>query len=85
MSLSQKKVPDMKNMLNTWRERLPSVYEDFSIWKDLLECRNFVFNLFNNLLNKYQGPEIPPHSPALLQVTNISTISNLLRIFLGII
>eukprot|EP01022_Parablepharisma_sp_SALTPOND_P019995 TRINITY_DN35190_c0_g2_i1.p1 TRINITY_DN35190_c0_g2~~TRINITY_DN35190_c0_g2_i1.p1 ORF type:complete len:1518 (-),score=185.51 TRINITY_DN35190_c0_g2_i1:79-4632(-) len=34
---------DFKSPLNSWRERLPNKCEPFTVWRDLLECRNFLF------------------------------------------
>eukprot|EP00501_MAST-03F_sp_TOSAG23-6_P002265 GSMAST32.ASY1.ANO1.2365.1 assembled CDS len=36
-------VPDLKNILSTWRERLPNKWERVSIWDDLLTFRSHTF------------------------------------------
>lgn len=43
-ALNRQVDPDLKTTLNSWRERLPNKCESFSVWRDLLECRNFLFN-----------------------------------------
>ncbi|KAL6045043.1 putative transformation/transcription domain-associated protein [Balamuthia mandrillaris] len=40
-------IPEIKNILNTWRERLPNKWEDIIVWNDLLSWRQHVFTLIN--------------------------------------
>jgi transformation/transcription domain-associated protein len=42
-----KKSQDLKLVLQAWRERLPSPYDDISIWSDLVAWRRNVFNAIN--------------------------------------
>lgn len=42
------KLGDIRNsILKQWRERLPNVFDDISIWYDLLQWRQHVFSLIN--------------------------------------
>ena len=50
-SLRVNEIVDAKVYLNTWRQRLPCNYEPFQVWKDLLECRNSVFNIILDLIH----------------------------------
>ncbi|KAG8954779.1 hypothetical protein FRC03_011404 [Tulasnella sp. 419] len=39
---------DLKNVLTAWRERLPNLWDDISIWSDLVAWRQHVFQQINN-------------------------------------
>ena len=43
----EKKSSDLKMVLQAWRERLPNVQDDISIWSDLVAWRQNVFNAIN--------------------------------------
>ncbi|KAI0638186.1 atypical/PIKK/TRRAP protein kinase [Trametes polyzona] len=43
----EKKSSDLKMLLQAWRERLPNVCDDISIWSDLVAWRQNVFNAIN--------------------------------------
>ena len=43
----EKKSSDLKMILQAWRERLPNVYDDITIWSDLVAWRQNVFNAIN--------------------------------------
>lgn len=40
-------IPEIKNILTTWRERLPNEWEDVGVWTDILTWRQHVFTLIN--------------------------------------
>ncbi|CAH7675619.1 hypothetical protein PPACK8108_LOCUS10651 [Phakopsora pachyrhizi] len=39
--------PDLKHVLQTWRERLPNMWDDINIWSDLVAWRQHVFSAIN--------------------------------------
>ncbi|KAI0352960.1 atypical/PIKK/TRRAP protein kinase [Trametes cingulata] len=43
----EKKSSDLKMLLQAWRERLPNVWDDITIWSDLVAWRQNVFNAIN--------------------------------------
>ncbi|EJD48939.1 hypothetical protein AURDEDRAFT_150681 [Auricularia subglabra TFB-10046 SS5] len=43
----EKKSGELKHMLITWRERLPNLEDDISIWSDLVFSRQHVFEMIN--------------------------------------
>ena len=43
----EKKSSDLKMVLQAWRERLPNLHDDISIWSDLVAWRQNVFNAIN--------------------------------------
>ncbi|KAI0335467.1 atypical/PIKK/TRRAP protein kinase [Cubamyces sp. BRFM 1775] len=43
----EKKSSDLKMLLQAWRERLPNVCDDITIWSDLVAWRQNVFNAIN--------------------------------------
>uniref|UniRef100_D8PQ42 Non-specific serine/threonine protein kinase n=1 Tax=Schizophyllum commune (strain H4-8 / FGSC 9210) TaxID=578458 RepID=D8PQ42_SCHCM len=51
----EKKSGDLKVVLQAWRERLPNIHDDISIWSDLVNWRQNVFNS----INKIYVPLIP--------------------------
>ncbi|KAJ7179098.1 FAT domain-containing protein [Mycena filopes] len=44
----EKKSSDLKMVLQAWRERLPNLQDDISIWSDLVAWRQNVFHAINN-------------------------------------
>ncbi|KAI9508927.1 FAT domain-containing protein, partial [Russula earlei] len=56
----EKKSSDLKLVLQAWRERLPNIHDDISIWSDLVAWRQNVFHA----INKTYVPLIPsPGAP----------------------
>ncbi|KAL1742601.1 FAT domain-containing protein [Schizophyllum fasciatum] len=51
----EKKSSDLKVVLQAWRERLPNIHDDISIWSDLVHWRQNVFSS----INKTYIPLIP--------------------------
>ncbi|KIJ57798.1 hypothetical protein HYDPIDRAFT_34782, partial [Hydnomerulius pinastri MD-312] len=56
----EKKSSDLKMVLQAWRERLPNLQDDISIWSDLVAWRQNVFNAINKsyiplIANNTQG------------------------------
>ncbi|KAJ7682762.1 FAT domain-containing protein [Mycena polygramma] len=56
----EKKSSDLKMVLQAWRERLPNLQDDISIWSDLVAWRQNVFHAINNtyiplIANSNQG------------------------------
>ncbi|KAI0284236.1 FAT domain-containing protein [Russula aff. rugulosa BPL654] len=43
----EKKSSDLKLVLQAWRERLPNIHDDISIWSDLVAWRQNVFHAIN--------------------------------------
>ena len=39
---------DLKLLLGAWRDRLPNVWDDITIWQDLVTWRQHIFTLINN-------------------------------------
>ncbi|THV08510.1 hypothetical protein K435DRAFT_832965 [Dendrothele bispora CBS 962.96] len=54
----EKKSNELKMVLQAWRERLPNIQDDISIWSDLVAWRQNVFNS----INKAYLPLIPNQS-----------------------
>ncbi|KAF5387961.1 hypothetical protein D9615_000446 [Tricholomella constricta] len=44
----EKKSSELKMVLQAWRERLPTLHDDISIWSDLVAWRQNVFHSINN-------------------------------------
>lgn len=44
----EKKSSDLKMVLQAWRERLPNLWDDISVWSDLVAWRRNVFNAINS-------------------------------------
>ncbi|KAH6600577.1 hypothetical protein BASA50_002141 [Batrachochytrium salamandrivorans] len=42
------KSQELKGILQTWRERLPNIYDDVNLWSDLLAWRQHVFTAVNS-------------------------------------
>ncbi|MBW0462525.1 hypothetical protein O181_002240 [Austropuccinia psidii MF-1] len=38
---------DLKHVLQTWRERLPNIWDDINVWSDLVAWRKHVFTMIN--------------------------------------
>ena len=53
-SASGKSYPDLKNLLNCWRTRLPNKWEPLSIWDDIFQWRS---HMFTAITNKFQWTE----------------------------
>ncbi|KAI9769878.1 MAG: hypothetical protein M1839_003575 [Geoglossum umbratile] len=53
------KSQELKQLLTTWRDRLPNVWDDINAWQDLVTWRQHIFNLINTtyipLLPPQQG------------------------------
>ena len=45
----EKKSSDLKLVLQAWRERLPNIHDDISIWSDLVAWRQNVFHAINKV------------------------------------
>ena len=43
MENERRNLPDLRNMMNIWRERLPNKCETIQTWQELLENRNYIF------------------------------------------
>ncbi|KAI6164899.1 hypothetical protein EDD17DRAFT_1802323 [Pisolithus thermaeus] len=56
----EKKSSDLKMVLQAWRERLPNLQDDISVWSDLVAWRQNVFNA----INKAYIPLIPNNNQA---------------------
>jgi hypothetical protein len=37
------KLAEIKTAINIWRERVPHLCENISMWKNILENRNFIY------------------------------------------
>ncbi|KAF8339104.1 FAT-domain-containing protein [Cantharellus anzutake] len=44
----EKRSADLKMILQAWRERLPNLYDDISVWSDLVAWRQHVFSRINH-------------------------------------
>ena len=55
----ERKSSDLKLVLQAWRERLPNLHDDISVWSDLVAWRQNVFNAINKqylpLIQNAQG------------------------------
>ncbi|KAG5438769.1 hypothetical protein PCANB_002489 [Pneumocystis canis] len=58
------KSKELKNILGTWRERLPNIWDDINTWSDLVAWRQLVFSAINR--------EYLPLVPSLQQQTGTS-------------
>lgn len=56
------KIMDFKVLANLWRERIPHMCEKISLWKDILENRNFLFDQFAGAM--IPTPPIPEPAQA---------------------
>jgi transformation/transcription domain-associated protein len=56
----EKKSSDLKLVLQAWRERLPNIHDDISIWSDLVAWRQNIFHA----INKVYIPLIVPNPQA---------------------
>ena len=50
-------LPNFKNFIQTWRERLPNQWEDVTVWSDVLVWRSLMFNI---LAQSYAAPAEGP-------------------------
>jgi transformation/transcription domain-associated protein len=55
----EKRSSDLKVVLQAWRERLPNLWDDISVWSDLVAWRQHVFSN----INKAYLPLIPVSNP----------------------
>lgn len=44
----EKRSAELKGVLQAWRERLPNLWDDITIWSDLIAWRQHVFTMINN-------------------------------------
>mmetsp|Transcript_19130 Transcript_19130/g.18261 ORF Transcript_19130/g.18261 Transcript_19130/m.18261 type:complete len:206 (-) Transcript_19130:111-728(-) len=42
---------EIRTAINIWRERIPHECENISMWKDILENRNFIFQQISQIIN----------------------------------
>ncbi|TDL29737.1 hypothetical protein BD410DRAFT_736870 [Rickenella mellea] len=65
----EKKSSDLKLVLQAWRERLPNLHDDISVWSDLVAWRQNVFNA----INKHYIPLIQVNGQNSAATTNQNT------------
>ena len=65
----EKKSQELKGVLTAWRERLPNLWDDISIWSDLVAWRQHVFSAINTAYL----PLIPQQANAAATSTNNNT------------
>lgn len=65
----EKKSSDLKLVLQAWRERLPNLHDDISVWSDLVAWRQNVFNA----INKHYIPLIQANAPNGGQASSANT------------
>jgi transformation/transcription domain-associated protein len=65
----EKKSSDLKLVLQAWRERLPNIHDDISIWSDLVAWRQNVFHA----INKTYIPLITPNPQSNSATGNTNT------------
>lgn len=44
------KLAEIKTAINIWRERVPHICENISMWKSILENRNFIYEQISNII-----------------------------------
>lgn len=66
----EKKSSELKMVLQAWRERLPNLHDDISIWSDLVAWRQ---NVFHSINNAYIPLISPPNQPPASTGTNNTT------------
>ncbi|KNZ81468.1 Transcription-associated protein 1 [Termitomyces sp. J132] len=66
----EKKSSELKMVLQAWRERLPNLHDDISIWSDLVAWRQ---NVFHSINNAYIPLISPPNQPPSSTGTNNTT------------
>ena len=54
MDFEQRKPAEQRNVMNIWRERLPHKSESIQTWQELLENRNYVFQILQKKLVNQQ-------------------------------
>ncbi|KAG8921641.1 hypothetical protein FRC01_000141 [Tulasnella sp. 417] len=58
----ERKSAELKGVLQAWRERLPNLWDDITIWSDLVSWRQHVFNAINNTYLPLI-PQVPQPNP----------------------
>ncbi|CAG8733247.1 15558_t:CDS:1, partial [Acaulospora morrowiae] len=48
------KAGELKSVLQSWRERLPNMWDDINIWSDIVAWRRHVFNVINKSFAQFQ-------------------------------
>ncbi|SCV01740.1 LAME_0G18184g1_1 [Lachancea meyersii CBS 8951] len=61
------KAQEVKRVLQTWRDRLPNIWDDINIWNDLITWRQHAFQVINNAYL--------PLVPALQQASGNSNVN----------
>ncbi|RKP22048.1 hypothetical protein ROZALSC1DRAFT_26560 [Rozella allomycis CSF55] len=49
----QQMIQNVKGALSTWRDRLPNIWDDISIWSDLVAWRQHVYNSINKVFQPF--------------------------------
>ncbi len=47
-------MPEVKNTITAWRERLPNKWDDITVWYELLTWRNCVFKMLMDSNQNFQ-------------------------------
>ncbi|CAG8473496.1 8844_t:CDS:10, partial [Racocetra fulgida] len=49
------KASELKSVLQSWRERLPNMWDDINVWSDIVAWRRHVFNVINKSFSQFQA------------------------------
>lgn len=49
------KASELKSVLQSWRERLPNMWDDINVWSDIVAWRRHVFNVINKSFAQFQA------------------------------
>ncbi|CAJ0885247.1 10109_t:CDS:10 [Entrophospora sp. SA101] len=49
---------EIRNVLSSWRERLPNMWDDINIWSDIVAFRKHIFNVISKSFEQFQNLQI---------------------------
>ena len=56
---NKQRLAEIKTAINIWRERIPHTCENITMWKDILENRNFIYEQISNIISPKNIAPIP--------------------------
>ncbi|KAI9362471.1 FAT domain-containing protein, partial [Zopfochytrium polystomum] len=65
----EQKTVELRGFLQSWRERLPNMWDDINLWSDLVHWRQHIFSLINKaylpLIPQLSQPPANPNNPTI--------------------
>nr|CAG8553245.1 5905_t:CDS:10 [Entrophospora candida] len=49
---------EVRNVLSSWRERLPNMWDDINIWSDVVAFRKHIFNVISKSFEQFQNIQV---------------------------